>query len=211
MTATSVHGVPITPRLAAACRELLAGLASAEAWRELAPLIAESARRYTGVSPESDVEGKRHPPFGELYTVEAPPLHALASCALGTACARCSAPIEDHAGHRGEDRGWRTLGWWPEPSCSAMEQVLTVDRLAVSFAELVCWVFGAPKTPPAELHGEELDDGWCCTPCAARQRACEAYRRRAATWFRRWTVPEKYVGQQGLFGVEPARARRRRR
>lgn len=168
MTSGTIHGVHITPARAAACRELLAGVASAAAWAELAPLIAESERRFVGVSPESDGEGKRHPPFGELDTVEGPPLRALASCALGSACARCSAPIEQ------------------EHDVAAVRRALETDG----------------PLPP--LSGEELGDGWCCPPCVARQREQEAFRRRAARWLRRGN-------QMGLFGVEPAKARRRRR
>lgn len=153
LTAASVHGVAITPALAAACRELLAGVATREAWAEISPLIVESGRRFTGVSPESAGDGKRHPPFGEHYVIEAPSLWALASCALGSACARCSTPIED--------------------------------------------------------AGVELDDGWCCSTCADLQLAPEAYRRRAAVWLRRWTVPCA-AGQQGLFGTAPTRRKKAR-
>lgn len=148
MTAVSVHGVAITPALAAACWELLAGVASRGAWASLGPLVAESERRFVGVSPESDGDGKRYPPFGELYVIEGPPLRLLASCALGSACARCSTPIED--------------------------------------------------------AGAELDDGWCCSTCAEQQRALDAFRRHAATWFTRGN-------QLDLFGVAPARTRRRKR
>lgn len=106
MTAASVLGVPITPARAAACRELLAGVASAAAWAELAPLVEESARVFVDISPEADGEWKRHPPFGERYYVEAPSLRALASCAIGTACARCETPIESMTAGEPLEDGW---------------------------------------------------------------------------------------------------------
>lgn len=155
MTAASVLGVPITPARAAACRDLLAGVASAAAWAELAPLVAETERFMWGVSPEAPGEGTRHPPFGEPYVVEMPSLRALASCALGTACARCG------------------------------------------------WPIGAPLFDEEARDGEELADGWCCAACVERQRAAEAFRRRAAAWLKRGV-------QLGLFGEIAAPARRRK-
>ncbi len=108
MTAASVHGVPITPVRAAACRELIAGVASRAAWEELAPLVAVTERVAWGVSPESPGEHTRHPPFGEPYTVTPPTLRSLASCALGSACVRCSTPIESAEAGDGEPLkdGW---------------------------------------------------------------------------------------------------------
>ncbi|MGE5203013.1 MAG: hypothetical protein ACM3O6_13210 [Acidobacteriota bacterium] len=154
MTAASVLGVPITPARAAACRDLLAGVASAAAWAELAQLD-EARVPFVGISPEAPGEGTRHPPFGEPYVVEPPSLGALASCALGTACARCG------------------------------------------------WPIGAPMFDEEARDGEELADGWCCAACVERQRAAEAFRRRAAAWLKRGV-------QLGLFGEMAAPARRRK-
>lgn len=153
MTAASVLGVPITPARAASCRELLAGVASAAAWLELAPLAAEAERFAWGVSPEAPGEHTRHPPFGEPYVVTMPTLRALASCALGTACARCEMPIESLAA------------------------------------------------------GEELDDGWCCAACVARQREREAFWRRASGWLNRWAVRAPSA-QLTLFGAAPSGRRK---
>lgn len=142
MTAASVLGVPITPARAAACREIVglpAALVSGASWEELRPLVEAAA--------EIDAQPARGPE-GAILTKAPFTIRALASCALGTSCARCVTPIED--------------------------------------------------------AGEDLADGWCCSACVARQRATEAFRRHAALWMRRGN-------QMGLFGVEPATARRRRK
>ena len=144
MTAASVLGVAITPTRASACRELLAGVASRGAWHELGALEEAIA----------DLDAiKVRGPEGAIFGARQITVHALASCALGSRCSRCSAPIE--------------------------------------------------------AAGVELDDGWCCTACAERQRAAEAFRRRAATWLLRWTVPAA-GGQLGLFGTAPSGRGRRR-
>lgn len=44
MRPLAIFGIPITAKMAAACRELLAGVATAQAWEELAPLAAAADR-----------------------------------------------------------------------------------------------------------------------------------------------------------------------
>jgi hypothetical protein len=200
MTAASVHGVPITPALAAACRELLAGVASREAWLWLAPLVAESERRFVDVSPESDGEGKRHPPFGERYVVAAPSPHALASCALGSACARCSAPIESAAASTGRWTWAAGIAWWPPAPGSAAPRMRELGEVIAPLFPRIVEVEAAHAT----IEGEELHDGWCCSACVARKRELETFRRRAALWLRRGV-------QLGLFGAAPPTRRRRAR
>jgi hypothetical protein len=170
MTAASVLGVAITPARAAACRELLAGVASRGAWALVEPLL--DAALVLDAEPVSGPDG---------VVARAPMLvHALASCALGSACARCSTPIEE--------TDQRPIPW--AEMVDAM-RAGNVPRAEVLFKDLP-----APS-------GEPLDDGWCCAWCISRQRATDAFRQRSATWLRRGI-------QLGLFGAAPARTRRRK-